>query len=1002
MHRDHRPGDRRRRLRALGELAALGSVTDAEAAAVAAVDVLASYRADVPAALLYLCDDQHGRARLVAAEGVVPGGPLAPATVDGDGFWAPVLHEVLATGRSTVVTGLAAALPDGRLGGAGPLRPGLLGGDRHDEAPFDTAVVLPLGTGVGRPPGVLVAGVSAYLPLDDEYRAFLELVSHHVSTATVAAGAFAAQQRRAEHLTELDRTKTAFFAGISDQFRTPLTLVLGPVAELRDAAAPGSALRADLELVHRNAQRLRRMVDRLLELSRLYAGQVDPHLEPVDLAPLTTGLVDMFRPAIEHAGLSLDLDCPDLGEPAVVDRAMWEQVVPALLAHALAVASDGCITVRLRRRNGTAVLRVAATGATRAEPEDGGVGLALVAELVGLLGGSVTTDGVGTGRTGAGFAVDVAVPLGRDHLPAAGISGNHPELRAESVAEALWWLPDAGDPPVGSPPSGTDDPDAGRILVVDDHADMRAYLVRLLGRAHRVETAADGEAALAKAVADPPDLVLADVSLPGLSGLELVTALRGDPRTSLVPVVLMSARAGPEAAVEGLGAGADDYLVTPFSARELRARVDGRVALGRARREAERRFQAMADSTPALIWADGPGGQRLFVNRGWLEFTGAEPDADLGLAWQERIHPADRAHYDRVRATAAGGPFEVEYRLRAASGHYRWVLDRGAPAEGHVGGYVGGCLDIDSRVGERERQRLLAVVGAALDRETTVEGRRRTLVRTLVDEGLADMARFVEISDGQPTDGRAIAAHSPSRRRCCTSSTPTGWGRARPRPARSGSTRSTRPSSSPAAPTSGNGNCGAASGSARSRSSRSTPAARPRACSRSPGAAAPPRSTTATSRCSATSRNAQQRRWTTPRCWSASRPTGHGSRCCSGPPRRCPPRPHPSRSRRRRPSSSPVWPGRVRSRCGSCATRTTAQCSNPCSTRPATRPPAVGGSRSPSRSPPPRPPAHASPCGPSRAATPPTASPWSLPAPASAWSGSAGSGTCAPAPHAPH
>ena len=225
----------------------------------------------------------------------------------------------------------------------------------------------------------------------------------------------------------------------------------------------------------------------------------------------------------------------------------------------------------------------------------------------------------------------------------------------------------------------------------------------------------------------------------------------------------MSARAGPEAAVEGLGAGADDYLVTPFSARELRARVDGRVALGRARREAERRFQAMADSTPALIWADGPGGQRLFVNRGWLEFTGAEPDADLGLAWQERIHPADRAHYDRVRATAAGGPFEVEYRLRAASGHYRWVLDRGAPAEGHVGGYVGGCLDIDSRVGERERQRLLAVVGAALDRETTVEGRRRMLVRTLVDEGLADMARFVEISDGQPTDGRAIAAHTPEQ-----------------------------------------------------------------------------------------------------------------------------------------------------------------------------------------------------------------------------------------------
>ena len=513
--------------------------------------------------------------------------------------------------------------------------------------------------------------------------------------------------------------------------------------------------------MQRNAERLRHMVDRLLELSRLYAGQVDPHVEPVDLTALTAGLAGMFRSAVEHAGLALDLDCHDLGEPAFVDRGMWEQVVLTLLAHAVAVSSAGRITVALGREGDSAVLRIANPDAAEVQPDDGGIGPALVAELVGLLRGSVSTD-----RTASGLAVAVTVPLGRAHVPSgtpdAAPPGDHDELREESVAEALWWLrdSDAGDP---QPVAPTVDPDAGRILVVDDHADMRAYLVRLLGRTHRVDTAADGTAALAAAVADPPELVLADVSLPGLSGLELLTALRGDPRTSLVPVVLMSGRAGPEAAVEGLGAGADDYLVTPFSARELRARVDGRVALGRARREAERRFRAMADSTPALIWADGPGGRRLFVNRGWSEFTGAEPDADLGLAWQDRIHPADRAHYARVRAAADGGPFEVEYRLRAADGHHRWVLDRGAPAEGYVGGYVGGCLDIDSRVGERERQRLLAVVGAALDRETTLTGRRQMLVRTLVDEGLADMARFVEIDDGRATDGRAIAAHTPEQ-----------------------------------------------------------------------------------------------------------------------------------------------------------------------------------------------------------------------------------------------
>ena len=161
----------------------------------------------------------------------------------GDDFWAASFREVATTGLSTVVSGLARALPDGRLRGGGPLRPGLLGGERHDEAPFDEAVVLPVGIGADRAAGVLVAGVSAYLALDDEYRTFLELVGHHVSTAATAADAFAAQQRRAEHLSELDRAKTAFFAGISDEFRTPLTLVLGPVAELREAAAPGSALR---------------------------------------------------------------------------------------------------------------------------------------------------------------------------------------------------------------------------------------------------------------------------------------------------------------------------------------------------------------------------------------------------------------------------------------------------------------------------------------------------------------------------------------------------------------------------------------------------------------------------------------------------------------------------------------------------------------------------------------------------------------------------------------
>ena len=779
-----------RRLRALAELGELPGAPDVEAACTAAVGVLADYRADVPAVLLYLLDDDRTTARLVAHAGVAAGGVLAPATValdtggldvDGSGgCWEAAFADVHRSGRSAVLHGLAGAPPGGGPGG----RPLV---EADGALPFDTAVVVPVEIGGGGA-GLLVAAVSPYLPLDGEYRTFLDLVGHHVTTAASAAAAFAAQRRRVEQLAELDRAKTAFFTGVSHEFRTPLTLILGPVAELREHAAPDSALRTELDLVHRNAQRLGRLVDRLLALSRLQAGRTDARFEPVDLAALSADLAGMFRSAVERAGLELRIDCPDLSEPVFVDRGLWEQVVLNLLSNALKFTLSGAIAVTLRADDGCAVLRVTDTGSgipahemprlferfhrvehgAARSAEGSGIGLALVSELVALHGGTVRAEST----PGSGTTMTVAVPLGRAHLPAARLAPAPADdgwratavLRPESVDEALWWLPDGTrSDGTGPEPGGPSSEHAGRILVADDNPDMRAYLARLLCRTHRVEVVADGSAALAAALADPPDLVLADVLMPELGGLALVGALRADPRTAGVPVVLMSARAGPEAAVEGLGAGADDYLVKPFSARELRARVQARIALGRVRREAERRFRAMADSTPALIWADGPDEQRLFVNRGWVEFTGAEPDADLGRAWRERIHPADRERYATVRTGAAGGPFEVEYRLRAADGRHRWVLDRGAPAEGDAGSYVGGCLDIDTRARERERQRLLAVVGAALDRETTVPGRRATLARTLVDEGLVDMVRFVAVEDGAVTGERVIAARTPEQ-----------------------------------------------------------------------------------------------------------------------------------------------------------------------------------------------------------------------------------------------
>ncbi|MGD9529198.1 MAG: SpoIIE family protein phosphatase [Pseudonocardia sp.] len=574
---------------------------------------------------------------------------------------------------------------------------------------------------------------------------------------------------------------------MSHEFRTPLTLIMGPLAQLQAAPAVDAdeGLRTEVDAAYRNAQRLAKLVNTLLDFSRLQAGRVHARFEPVDLPALTAELASIFRSAIERAGLTLTVDTTAPTEPVHVDRDMWEKVVLNLLSNALKFTFEGGITVTVRQEGRNGVLTVADTGTgvpaeelpnlferfhrvprVRSRSAEGsGIGLAMVRELVALHGGAVSA----TSTEGVGTTFTVTVPIGTDHLPADQItSGAGPDASGVSaaaqpfVAEVLRWLPPESPPdaaattPQTARSTGSAAAQArARVLVADDNADMRDYLRRLLSPRHDVSLVEDGPAALDAALDDPPDLVISDVMMPGLDGTALVAALRADVRTARVPVLLLSARAGQEAAVEGLAAGADDYLVKPFAAAELLARVDGHVRLGRARNDAEREFRTLADATPALVWADGPGENRIFVNRAWSQFVGADAETDLGRRWRARIHPQDRARYEQVRTQRAGRGFEVEYRLRAADGRYRWVLDRGAPVE--PSGYVGGCLDIDTRYRERERERVLAAVGAALDRETRLVGRRDALVRTLVAERVADAARLLVV-DQQP---RVVAVATP-------------------------------------------------------------------------------------------------------------------------------------------------------------------------------------------------------------------------------------------------
>jgi PAS domain S-box-containing protein len=603
-------------LRDLGTRAA--EAKTAEEACATAAAVLENHAKDVPFALLYLIDQDSRVARLAGVAGIAPGEASAPVVIDLDatpseGPWP--LGEIVRRDEIAVVEDLAARLAHVPLG---PWRD-----------PPRSAVIAPVRSNKAHElAGLLVAGLSPRLQFDDLHRSFFELVSAQIAISITNARAYEEERKRAEALAEIDRAKTAFFSNVSHEFRTPLTLMLGPLeAALATSAEELPKRREDLALVHRSSLRLLRLVNTLLDFSRLEAGRVEASYEPADLSAHTLELASVFRAGIEQAGLQLTLDCPPLPEPVWVDRDMWEKIVLNLLSNAFKFTFEGGITVRLRQHERSALLQVQDTGTgipeheipqlfdrfhrvegARGRTHEGtGIGLALVQELARLHRGSVRAESV----LGEGSTFTVTVPLGTGHLRADRLRAARllptPALGAQPyVEEALRWLP-GGVPEEVEPEIFPEQPRAVKavgeratVLLADDNADMRDYVSRLLAPVYEVRTAADGAAALAALREHRPDLLLSDVMMPALDGFALISEVRADPALADLPIILLSARAGEEASIEGLDAGADDYLIKPFSARELLARVRANLETAQLRREAKLRLAADLHSMSRL------------------------------------------------------------------------------------------------------------------------------------------------------------------------------------------------------------------------------------------------------------------------------------------------------------------------------------------------------------------------------------------------------------------
>lgn len=628
-------------------------------------NILSENPNDIPFSILYRFNRETEEAELAAYTGFTTAVHKAMPQnirIDDPATWP--LHVVMNSGKPVIAERLTE-------------RFGPLPGGPWSDSP-EKAIIVPIQkSGQEFPAGFLVSGISAKLEFDEEYRTYFDLIATQISSAIANVNAFEVERKRIEALAEIDRAKTAFFSNISHEFRTPLTLILGPLEQLVNGyhkELPPQC-REDLESMHRNSMRLLRLVNTLLDFSRIEAGRLQARFFPVDLCDFITDLAGSFRSLVENAGLQFVVNCEKKKEPVYADREMWEKIVLNLLSNAYKYTLKGKIELCLFQDKHNVVFRVKDTGvgipqneipkmferfhrvnnAMGRTHEGTGIGLSLVKELVHLHKGNISVNS----EEGKGSVFTVTMPVGKNHLPAEQVfeeaEGYHESgLRNLHLSEAASLLTDSnkihykGAEPIaenGMLRENTEDKKE-LILIVDDNADMRQYIMRLLKTSYQVESASNGREALDKIQLERPALIICDIMMPVMDGIELLGILRHRVDTSTTPVILLSARAGEEAKIEGYNFGADDYLIKPFSAKELLARVQSQIKTSKIRASAENHLRSLFLQAPvAIAIYRGPEFIIELANAKVLEFWGRTEEQVLHKPLFEALPEVDKDLY---------------------------------------------------------------------------------------------------------------------------------------------------------------------------------------------------------------------------------------------------------------------------------------------------------------------------------------------------------------------